>query len=109
MNRIEAIKAMLDGKKVRIVGSNDVYEYSPDTTTIPFFCTTPIGNVHKGFNLNASNWELVKPKVKMWRWLLLDDGGNYFTPSYYYANESEVKEEYDYYIIRKLDYTEIEV
>ena len=58
-----------------------------------------------------SNWKIYKEpkkKVKMWKWLVIDNDGEYCDSTSYFDCIEMVRKYHDE-VIQKLDYTEIEV
>lgn len=118
MNREEAIKAMLEGKKVRInTWFSNVYCYFDiQCTQMPFRHVSNSGDdIMSNFLLHKENiWELYvepKQKIKKWQWIIkLSNNITEQLTVGFYKNAKKVLEDYhSSTIIQQADWTMIEV
>lgn len=117
MNREEAIKAMLDGKRVRGIewelGMYSYYELTRVFPDFPFRLVYKESNQPLDFLYEAENWELYKEpklKVKKWQWVISYTPHNEQLTIYFYAHADDLqKNMVDGKIIQRADWTEIEV
>jgi hypothetical protein len=114
MTREEAIRAMLDGEKVR-------YCQWPEDEFL-FYDSSGFRNTDgkctdiNMFSVCGSGWEIYqeqKKKVKMWKWAFrYTDDDTFFETNAFYADRKQLESEAQYDNLRdvqKLEYSMIEV
>lgn len=111
MSQVDLLKALLDGKEVRNKNTGSIYQVKDNQ--IFYNNRGQAGLVQTDLFSNFQKFEIIKKKVKEYRWVLYSiEFKCYLITSNYFATEEDVISYYPdthYKIISRIDHSMIEV